>query len=273
MAANNGNNGNKRYAVVLSDVHIGNGAPTCWYQAAVHEPQLAALLRWILGNSASIREVVLLGDIFEFWTYPPSMRPPSMPDIIRANPGMLGPRGPLAAVVRTFPNQVRVLRGNHDGSLTSSDVDQLNRSLGGNLSRGERIEFVASETRVVTGASGKRTVFTHGHHSCMFNAPDFRSKWDTIPIGHFVTRAISYHLSKTLPPGKTAADTSNSGNPTGVDLAGIGAAWKRRGDLAAFLIEYICNVTGMPRTLPIVMPDGSTTTAQESHRKTSAESH
>jgi hypothetical protein len=273
VATNNGNNGNKRYAVVLSDVHIGNGAPTCWYQAAVHEPQLAALLRWILGNRASIREVVLLGDIFELWTYPPAMRPPSMPDIIRANPGMLGPRGPLAAVVRAFPNQVRLLRGNHDGSLTSADVDWLNRSLGGNLSRGERIEFVASGTRVVTGASGKRTVFTHGHHSCMFNAPDLRSKWDTIPIGHFVTRAISYQLSKTLPPGKTAADTSNSGNPSGVDLSGIAAAWKRRGDLAAFLIEYICNVTGMPRTLPIVMPDGSTTTAQESHRKTSAESH
>jgi predicted phosphodiesterase len=247
----------KRYAIALSDVHIGNGTPTCWYQPRVHEPQLSALFSWVLANRESIREVVLLGDTFEFWTYPPAMRPPSMRDIIRANPGMLGPRGPLAAVVRAFPNQVHLVRGNHDGNLTRADIGALSRSLGG------RIELVESGTRLVNGLSGKRTVFTHGHHSCMFNAPDHRSKWGTIPIGHFVTRAISYQLSKTLPPGRTAADTNNSGNPTGIDLTGVLKAWNRRNDLAAFLIEYICKVTGLPRTLPIVMPDGSKTSAQE----------
>ena len=250
----------KRYAIALSDVHIGNGAPTCWYQARVHEPQLSALFAWILANRNSIREIILLGDVFEFWTYPPGMRPPSMTDIIRANPGMLGPSGPLAAVVRTFPNQVRLVRGNHDGNLTRGDIADLSRSLGG------RIEFVESGIRVASGASGRRTLFTHGHHHCMFNAPDKRSKWDTIPIGHFVTRAISYQLSKTLAPGKTAADTSNSGNPTGVDLRAVVKSWNQRDDLAAFLIEYICRITGLPRTLPIVMPDGSKTTAKEAAR-------
>jgi predicted phosphodiesterase len=256
----------KRFAVALSDVHIGNGTPTCWYQSRVHDPRLSAVFAWILAQRDSIREVVLLGDIFELWTYPPSMQPPSMGEIIRANPRMLGPGGPLAAVVRAFPNQVRLLLGNHDGTLTRADIDELNGSLGGNLSRGERIELVGAGTRLVTGASGKRTVFTHGHHSCMFNAPDGRSKWDTIPIGHFVTRAISYQLSRTLPPGHTAADTSNSGNPTGVDLSGVVKAWNRRDDLAAFLIEYICKVTGMPRTMPIVMPGGKRATAQEAAR-------
>jgi hypothetical protein len=27
----------KRYAVVLSDIHIGDNSPTCWYQKSVHE--------------------------------------------------------------------------------------------------------------------------------------------------------------------------------------------------------------------------------------------
>ena len=251
----------KRYAIALSDVHIGNGAPTCWYQSRVHEPQLTALFSWMLANRDSIREVILLGDMFEFWTYPPAMRPPSMRDIIRANPGILGPRGPLAAVVRAFPKQVRLVRGNHDGNLTRTDVQDLSRSLGG------RIELIDSGTLIASGASGKRTVFTHGHYSCMFNAPDTRSKWDMIPIGHFVTRAISYELSKTLAPGKTAADTSNSGNPTGVDLSSLVQAWsKQGGDLAAFLIDYMCRTTGLPRTLPIVMPNGSKTTADEAAR-------
>ena len=34
----------ERFAVVLSDVHIGNGAPTCWYQSSVHERQLTEVL-------------------------------------------------------------------------------------------------------------------------------------------------------------------------------------------------------------------------------------
>jgi hypothetical protein len=256
----------KRYAVVLSDVHIGNNAPTCWYQAAVHERPLAEALAWILARRNIVREVVLLGDMFDVWTYPPSVRPPSMQEIIAANPTLLGPRGPLAAVVRALPGQVRLLLGNHDGSLTRADIDLLNRSLG------ERIELVTDPVRVVTGASGARTVFSHGHHWCMFNAPDARSRWATIPIGHFITRAIGYQLSRgrtRLRPPDTAADRPNSGNPPGVNAEALMRAWRRAGmrvDLARFLLEYFCGAMEMPMTERIVMPGGSTTTAEEAAR-------
>ena len=253
----------QRYAVVLSDVHIGNGAPTCWYQSSVHERQLTEVLSWILARRADIREVVLLGDLFDVWTYPPHVRPPSMGDIIAANRSLLGPRGPLSAVVRALPGRVRLLLGNHDGSLTRADIDTLNHSLGGDPSRGERIELIDAPWRVVTGASGARTVFSHGHHWCMFNAPDARSRWATIPVGHFVTRAIGYQMSRTLRPGETAADRRNSGNPNGFDLGAALSSWNRRDDLAAWLLTYICRHTGMPQTERIVMPDGSTTTVRE----------
>ena len=256
----------KRYAVVLSDVHIGNGAPTCWYQSAVHDRQLTDALAWILARREVIREVVLLGDLFDVWTYPPSQRPPSMSEIIAANGTLLRSSGALAAVVRALPGQVRLLLGNHDGTLTRADIDTLNRSLGGDASRGERIELIQAPCRVVTGASGARTVFSHGHHWCMFNAPDARSRWNTIPVGHFVTRAIGYQLSKTLKPGETAADRRESGSPNGVNLGAALASWNRRDDLAAFLLSYICRVTGMPETERIVMPGGSTTTVQEAKR-------
>jgi hypothetical protein len=255
----------QRYAVVLSDVHIGNGAPTCWYQSPVHERQLTEVLNWILARRAVVREVVLLGDLFDVWTYPPHVRPPSMGDIIAANRSLLGPRGPLSAVVRALPARVRLLLGNHDGSLTRADIDTLNRSLGGNQSRGERIELVDAPWRVVTGASGARTVFSHGHRWCMFNAPDTRSRWSTIPIGHVVSRAIAYGLAKTLRPGETAAHRPNSGNPTGINARVLMSRW-RRDDLAAFLLDYFCGATGMPKTEPIVMPGGSTTTAEEAAR-------
>jgi hypothetical protein len=260
----------KQLAVVLSDVHIGDNSPTCWYQAAVHERPLSHALDWILRQRSIIREVVLLGDMFDVWTYPPSVRPPSMREIIAANRQLLGPDGPLAAVVRALPGQVRLLLGNHDGSLTRADIDLLNRSLGGDPARRERIELVTDRYRVVAGISGARTVFSHGHHWCMANAPDARSRWATIPIGHFVSRAIAYQLlngPNRLRPGETAAHRQNSGNPSGIAPEELRSAFlKHRDDFAAFLVTYFCQLTGMPMTERVVMPDGTTTTAQEAAR-------
>ncbi|MEQ9094357.1 MAG: hypothetical protein RLN63_09635, partial [Miltoncostaeaceae bacterium] len=68
----------KSLAVVLSDVHIGNGAPTAWYQPAVHDPYLVRALDWAIEIKDSIRELILLGDLVDLWTYPPGVRPPSM---------------------------------------------------------------------------------------------------------------------------------------------------------------------------------------------------
>jgi UDP-2,3-diacylglucosamine pyrophosphatase LpxH len=256
----------KRFAVVLSDIHIGDNTPTCWYQSAVHDPQLGTLIAWILARRDTIREVVLLGDLFDLWTYPPSVRPPSLGRIIARNPVMLGPRGPFAALVRALPNRVRLLLGNHDHGLRQVDIDQLNRSLGGNPSAGERIQLVESTFRVLNGASGARTVLSHGHHWTMFNAPDPRSTWRGLPVGHFVTRAIGYQLSRSLRPGETAADRRNSGNPMGVNLLAALASWNRRDDLAAYLLSYICRHTGMSETAPVVMADRSTTTMRHAMR-------
>ena len=256
----------KRYAVVLSDIHIGNNAPTCWYQSSVHEPYLAAALRWIVAKRSLVQEVIFLGDMFDQWTYPPSMRPPSMSEIIAANRGLLGPSGPLASLVKGLPGQVRLLLGNHDGTLTAADIDTLNRSIGANPSAGERIELVSAPWRIIGGASRARTVVSHGHHWCMFNAPDPRSRWSTLPIGHFVSRAIAHNLSRRLAPGQTAADLPGSGNPYGPHAAAAVSAWDRRDDLAAAFLTYFCRSLGLPTTERIIRPDGSTSTCVEAMR-------
>ena len=245
----------KRFAVVLSDVHIGNGAPTCWYQASMHEARLTALLRWIVARREQIREVVLLGDLFDVWTYPPQVRPPSMADIIAANPRLLGPTGPLSAVVKAFPGKVRMLLGNHDLSLTRADVDTLNRSLGGNAARGEQVELITAPWYVVTGLSGARTVFSHGHLWTMFNAPDPRARqWGSIPIGHFVSRAIAFQLASRR---QTAVNMPDHGNPSGgLDVGAFVRAYQQNSDLGDLLLSYMCRITGMPETQRIVMPSG-----------------
>jgi UDP-2,3-diacylglucosamine pyrophosphatase LpxH len=247
----------ERYAVVLSDIHIGDNTPACWYQDRVHFSRLAGALNWVVANRASVREVIFLGDTFDFWTYEPSRQPPLMRDIINANPRMLGRSGPLASLVRALPGRVKLLPGNHDENLTQSDIGELNLSLTG--SRNTGIKLVTEPRIVLTGASGARTLFEHGHRWCMFNAPDPKSRWNELPVGHFVSRGIAYRLV-TRNPGKTAADLPVSGNgdmgPVGADVLAILRQAIRRRDLNLVeeLLRHVTRKTGLPRDATITMP-------------------
>ncbi|MEQ8833949.1 MAG: metallophosphoesterase [Miltoncostaeaceae bacterium] len=245
----------KSLAVVLSDVHIGNGAPTAWYQPAVHDPYLVRALDWAIEIKDSIRELILLGDLVDLWTYPPGVRPPSMAEIIAANPATLGPGGALARTVAALPpGAVKLLLGNHDGTLDRADIDLLSASVG-------PIELV-DEVHTVTSASGARTTFTHGHLWTMFNAPDDRSPWAPLPVGHFVTRAFAYQMAKLLKPGQTVADLANMGAPNGFDLSQFLHSLSPTLDpsVSSMLLDYVAGVAGLPHDLPIILPDGSTTT-------------
>jgi UDP-2,3-diacylglucosamine pyrophosphatase LpxH len=228
----------ERYAVVLSDIHIGDNTPPCWYQDRVHFSYLAGVLNWVVANRASVREVIFLGDTFDFWTYEPSRQPPQMREIIDANLRLLGRRGPLASLVKALPGRVRLLPGNHDENLTRSDIGQLNASLTGNPSTG--IQLVTEPRIVLTGASGARTLFEHGHRWCMFNTPDPKSRWKELPVGHFVSRGIAYRVA-TKHKGKTAADLPVSGNgdmgPVGTDFLAI--LWRAVRRLDLNLVEEL----------------------------------
>lgn len=244
------------HVAALSDIHIGNDANTCWYQSSVHEPYLVAALDWLVQNASMFREVVLLGDLVDTWTYPPSVRPPTMADIIAANPSVLGPGGALTKVVKAVP-KVTLLLGNHDGQLTPADITTLQQSVGA--------VQLADPVHVVTGTSGRRTAFSHGHHWTMFNAPDDRSPWNTLPVGHFVTRAFSYMMANTLKAGQTVADVSNMGYPNGFDLLQFlrSLGPNMSPDLAGMLLDYVSTVANMSDSLPIALPSGDTATIKQ----------
>lgn len=246
-------------AVVLSDVHIGNGAPTTWYQSSVHEPYLTAALQWVVDNRAEVQELILLGDVFDIWTYPPSVRPPSVADIIAANPNTLGPGGALARAVAAV-GRTTYLLGNHDGTLTRQDIKTFQDAVG-------PVQPV-EEIHILTGATGARTLFSHGHLWTMFNAPDTTSPWNTLPVGHFVTRAFAYQMANTLKPGQTVADLPNMGAPDGFNLLQFLRSLRPTldPDIAGLLLDYCSTAASMPESLPVVLPDGSTTTISDAKR-------
>ncbi|MGN6871022.1 MAG: metallophosphoesterase [Solirubrobacteraceae bacterium] len=260
-------------AVVLSDVHIGDNTRTCWYQTSHHEKALKAVLKWIIARQPTVREVILLGDIFDVWTYPPAVQPPSLDQIRAANPGLFDRSGPFADLVKAFPNRVHLMLGNHDGTLSSGDVDLLNPHLGGDVARGEAIQFEPCPIRVIRSGTAA-TAFSHGHHWCMFNSPDPRSPWAPLPLGHVVSRAIAHKWDRDLPAGKTVADLPGHGNE--IVKAGVIKAMKLdglwsvprdrpgiRAQLVTRLIAGLYQASGMTPTTPVKLPGGGVTTLQD----------
>lgn len=260
-------------AVVLSDIHIGSNKPTCWYQPHLHDGYLTAALTWVAQNER-VRDVFLLGDLFDVWTYPPSVQPPTMQEILTANPRLLGPDGPFAALVKALPWSVTFMPGNHDGTINAGDIAALNSSLGGHILKGEMIRLVTDDLVVPNPptADAPRVVLSHGHHWCMFNAPDARSPWGgRLPVGHLVSRAIAYKWAKRLTGRRTVADEPGMGNP-GIDPKSVPVLnlidiWLGRSDdIVGPMIKYVCKQTGMPVTEPILLPGGGTTTATDAMR-------
>lgn len=262
-------------AVVLSDLHIGDNTRTCWYQTALHEKALVAVLRWIIARQSTVREVILLGDIFDVWTYPPAVEPPSLDKIRQANPSLFLPGGPVAALVKAFPYSVHLMLGNHDGSLSRHDVTTLNQNLQGDLARGEAIQFDPCAVRVIRSGTAA-TAFTHGHHWCMFNSPDGQSPWPPIPLGHLVSRAIAHKWDRDLPAckkAKTVADLPGHGNGIVKDavikemklrdlLSLAGDRAEIRAKLVTRLIAGLSRASGMTPTTPITLPGGDVTTLE-----------
>lgn len=240
-------------AVVLSDVHIGNNAPTCWYQSAVHDAYLETALNWVVEHKDQVSELVLLGDLLDFWTYLPSEQPPTIQQIIDANPNILGPTGALTRAVAALPGRVSLLLGNHDGTLTQTDIETLSAHVG-------QIQLV-DPVHVLTGRRGAKTVFSHGHLWTMFNAPDDDTPFAPLPVGHFVTRMIAYKaVHALLQPGQTVADLPGWGVPAPWSGAYLWKLLLAGGDVAGALLDLMAANANFSHDDPIILPHGQTTT-------------
>lgn len=205
----------KSQIVVLSDLHIADDSPTAWYQSTIHNPYLAGICSWVVTNAAAIREMVILGDMVDFWTHPADKQPPSFAQVIAKQQSIFGPTGFFGQVLDALGGAVTYLRGNHeDMGVTAADVAKI-VSAGG-----RRMRFV-DDVYYPLGANDHRIALAHGHAYTMFNAPDPKSPWAPLPVGHFVTRMISSHWARTLKPKQTVATLPDQGAPNGLDVTGI----------------------------------------------------
>lgn len=250
------NNRSKNRIIVLSDIHMGTDFPTVWYNKNFHEPYLIRTLDYIIQNASTIKEVVLLGDIFDFWLYPPDMTPPTFDQIINTHPNILGPKGKLSDVLNELQGNVIFIPGNHDMNITQKDLDKINPN-GPKIKLGPEIY-----------QPDKRIIFTHGHKFTMFNAPYTENKDSIIkplPIGYLGSRAYAFELNAIL-KGKTVADLPNQGYPDITTSSYIGLGWQslQPGESVASVFLSSLNLsTGMSKYYPVKFPNGTSVTLDE----------
>ncbi|HWJ96711.1 MAG TPA: metallophosphoesterase [Acidimicrobiales bacterium] len=252
MATDQELRGHKRHVVALSDIHLGTLEPTVWYQPHLHEPYLLHLLDWVVDQAEHIRELVLLGDIVDFWTYPADVRPPAFAEIAACHPAVFDLDGALARALDALDGQVTYVPGNHDQGITADEVASIRSRAGHHVRLVEAVPYLP-----VPGLA-----MAHGHHDTLFNAPTTTGPFAPLPLGYFVTRAVATRWAQGLGDGQTVAELAGQGAPNGIDLrslAGVASGVGAR-SVSATVLDFVASATAMNPLTGIVMPDGSTAT-------------
>lgn len=143
----------KEFVIFLSDIHMGIKNQTVWYRTELHEKYLVAMFTDIINYANQIKEVILLGDIFELWVCLPNVISPKIEDIIASHPNILGPRGQLCQALSALQGRILYIPGDHDITITETDLQKI-KSYDGYTMKFHAGAYIPEYD--------KRILFTHG---------------------------------------------------------------------------------------------------------------
>jgi UDP-2,3-diacylglucosamine pyrophosphatase LpxH len=168
--------------IFVSDVHLGRGESWDWYQPSKHKANLVSGLEHVLANAGTIKDLVLLGDIFDTWMAPVHKDPATMSQIIEANPEVMK----LLAECANKLTNVFYVNGNHDMLTEQRDLDKITGD-------GRRIKLINRYHAGMLYAE-------HGNRYAMFNAPDrLHDPGQGLPLGYYITRILAGDSSYLSP--------------------------------------------------------------------------
>lgn len=202
--------------VFVSDLHIGLGADTNWYQKNTHEPLLKNLLRYLQASENSVAELVILGDWFDLWNYHPFSSPPSVTTIMQQNPGIFTrqPDGDFISLLDKI--HVRFINGDHDMEVELRDInDFLAPHTSQRILPGHGTDYqkaAIANTYYMQGPVWAE----HGHQHDLFNKPALSeaNPLAPLPLGYFVARIYCHLMQKRIASThrRDAACVSGGGN-------------------------------------------------------------
>lgn len=188
--------GKKR--LFISDVHLGAGRfseesrdtnkyPYDWDWLSIEETEnFVNFIKYLQsGYDHEIKEIVLLGDIFDNWIFPHDLIPPTMDELITAakNIAVVKELNDLAKKCRVF-----YVPGNHDIHATREIMNEFFP------------HFIYCPRRFSSG----RLIAEHGHLYAMFNAPArYSNNIMGFPLGYFISRTEATRKALTNRKSRT----------------------------------------------------------------------
>lgn len=183
--------------IFISDIHVGaknkHGSQGKYSYDWLSQGEAELLIGFLnyLNNEIKIdeegMEVILLGDIMDNWVCPHFDKPPSIQDIINANPDIIKALNNLS---NNKNIKVYYIKGNHD-----MDVDQ---SIFNKKNGLQEIIFIPEG--IYNPSDG--ILAKHGHEHDWFNNPKIFT-YNDYPLGYFISRAYATKMANEYCPPKS----------------------------------------------------------------------
>lgn len=158
--------------IFVSDFHIGAGKEWDWFTDKEGR-KVIDFCNYIIERDSiqkDIKEIVLLGDIFDLWVCPHNKIPHTFQDICKKQKLVLNAVKKMAITVPTI-----YVNGNHDYQVTSRNIE---------FAFGGRVKHFGSKY------IRKNILAVHGHQYTLFNKPDPKNGGALLqlPLGYYLTR-------------------------------------------------------------------------------------
>lgn len=168
----------KTKRLFISDIHLSseeiykNHPDISWFKPDRHKQRLLKFIdNTIIAKKNNVKDVILLGDIFNTWICPASIPPPSYQEIFKANQDIIN----KFQDILTNDISLFYTNGNHDFDLMPAEIEN-------------RINGIRAIKYYRTG----RIHAEHGNRFDIYNKPDFVT--DPAygkPIGYFISRLVA----------------------------------------------------------------------------------
>ncbi|MCF8130226.1 MAG: metallophosphoesterase [Deltaproteobacteria bacterium] len=162
----------------ISDIHLSSQAlyddpkKPAWYDPEIHNTRLLGFLeKTVLAQKDQVKDLILLGDVFNTWVCPAKKAPPKYSEIFTANRPVLN----MFKKIIKAGIDLYYVNGNHDYDLDPATIKSV-------------IPGIA----VINYYRSGRIYAEHGSQYDIYNKPDFVT--DPAfgrPIGYFISRLVS----------------------------------------------------------------------------------
>ncbi len=190
--------GDRTKRIFISDIHMGDersltgSHPYCWFDKNI--PFLADFLDKQL-HSPDVKEVVILGDLFDQWIIPSNAAPLTSFADICSNPANKPIIDNLKALAASPEVKLAYVPGNHDMAMDPTGISTTKQFMENTF---PGIRFFCKNTFPWGVFNVAPLVAEHGNRYCLFNAPDTWTRpGDFLPLGYFISRMVAFKAATT----------------------------------------------------------------------------